>query len=446
MRVWTVLCVVLLAATLSRGDIVMMLDGTKLEGKIQKTGDGWTVTKADGTTVTVDADQVATIEASRSADPVSVGEDRLASLRRVSEHLTDLQDIISRYQRFVADLGDQKVLAEAQKDLKIWQDRQSQGMVKLGDQWVSADERERRRSLAQSEALPAKDLIASYKYKDADKILQQAVLDDPECATAWYLQGVALYKQEQVQGAKKAFETVNQIVPQHAPTLNNLAVIAWRQRSFVIAMNYYDQAMVAAPLAKEVLDNVAEALNVVPSENSQAPVVLQGVKLFAEQDTELQKVAAQQGMFRWGATWVDGKQLQELKADEARVKQKLDAIQAQFDAIQQKVAGLNSESDQNLREMNRLQAQSTYMDRYGNTVQMPLPDTYYQLKNDNDNLAQQKQPLLAQQQDLKNKAKDVQAEIPVPKFTGIQQIIGVDGTPLRGMEDSGPATMPSQAN
>jgi tetratricopeptide (TPR) repeat protein len=446
MRVQTIVCLVLLAAACCRADIINLTDGTKVEGKIRKTSDGWAVTQKDGTVVSVDADKVASIEASRSPDAISVAEDRLASLRRVAEHLTDLQEIINRYQKFIADLGDQKVVAEAQADLKIWQVRADKGMVKLGDKWITSEEREQRREQAQSEAIPAKDLIANYKYKDASKILSQAVLDDPECATAWYLQGVLLYKQDQVQAARKAFEAANQVIPDHAPTLNNLAVIAWRQKQFVIAMNYYDRAMMAAPVAKEILDNVAEALNVVPPENQKAPVVLQGVKLFAEQDTELQKLAAQKGMYRWGATWVTANQLHELKAAEAKIKQQLDALQQQYDAIQMKIGQIDAEIDQNAREMTRLESQATFIDRNGNTIQMPLPQQYYQLKKDNDDLTQQKTPLQAQQQDLRNKAKDIQGGLPVPKYTGTQQLIGVDGTPVRGMVGSSPTTTSSQTN
>jgi len=39
----------------------------------------------------------------------------------------------------------------------------------------------------------------------------------------------------------------------------------------------------------------------------------------------------------------------------------------------------------------------------------------------------------------------VAAQIPTPKFTGLQQIIGVDGVPVRDM-GSGPASAPSQTN
>jgi len=302
-------------------------------------------------------------------------------------------------------------------------------MVKLGDAWITQEERERRRSQAETEAAPAKDLIDNYRYKEAAKILQQAIIDDPQSAPGLYLQGVLMYKQDQVGKARQSFEAVLPLIPDHAPTLNNLAVIAWRQKSFVVAMKYYDLAMMSAPVAKEILDNVAEALNVVPPENQAAPVVLQAVKLFAEQDAILQKLAATQDMYRWGATWVTSKQLEELKADEARVKQQMDAIQQQIDAIQLKLGQMDAEIDANQREMDRLSAQSIYVDRNGNTIQVPLPDQYYALKRNNDSLTAQKQPLLQQQNDLRGKMNDLQSQIPVPKFTGVQQIIGVSGTP-----------------
>ena len=445
MRVIAAMIAVLLAAMVARADIINLTDGTRIEGKIRKTTDGWAVTQQDGTVVNVDADKVASIEASRTADAVSIAEDRLQSLRRVAEHLSDISEIVSRYRKFIAETGDLKVAAEANADLQMWQSRLDQGLVKLGDQWISAEERRHRRELAQTEALPAKDLIVNYHYKEADKALQQALIDDPECATALYLQGVMFYKQEQISQARASFEAVNQIVADHAPTLNNLAVIAWRQKSFVVAMNYYDGAMMSAPQAKEILDNVAEALNVVPPENRHAPVVLQAVKLFAEQDALLQKSAAQQGMYRWGSTWVTAKQLEDLMAAEAKVKQQLDALQQQIDALQQKIGQIDAEMDQNKRAMDRLQSQCTFIDRNGNTIQMPLPDQYYQLKRDNDGLAGDRQPLVQQQTDLRNKAKDVMAQIPTPKFTGVQQIIGVDGVPVRDM-GSGATTTASQTN
>jgi Flp pilus assembly protein TadD len=446
MKAMAVVVALLFVVASVRADVVNLTDGTKVEGKIQKTSDGWTVTQTDGTVVAVSADKVASIQATRSAEDVSVAEDRLASLRRVADHLSDIPDIVSRYQKFIEQTGDQAVVAEANKDLQMWQGRLEQGLVKLGDRWITADERQRRRELAQSEAMPAADLITNYRYKEADKILQQALEDDPECAAALYLEGVMLYKQDQVSQARNAFEAASQLVPNHAPTLNNLAVIAWRQKSFVVAMNFYDQAMMSTPQAKEILDNVAEAINALPDANKKAPVALRGVELFAEQDALLQATAAQQGMYRWGATWVTAKQLQELKAAEAKVKQKLDDLQQQYDALQQKIGQIDSEMAANQREMDRLEASSTYIDLNGNVVHLPLPEVYFRMQRDNQKLADDKLNLRQQQDELKNRAKQAQQDIPVPKFTGTQRIIGVDAAPLRDLPAGEPTTMASHAN
>ncbi len=160
-------------------------------------------------------------------------------------------------------------------------------------------------------------------------------------------------------------------------------------------MSFYGQAMIASPEAKEILDNVAEALNAVPPENRKAPVVLQAVALFAQQDALLQQTAAQQGMYRWGATWVNAKQLQDLKAAELKIKQTLDNIQLQNDVLQQKIGQIDSEIDANQREMDRLSASRTYTDKNGNVIQLPLPDVYYQIQLDTKKLAANKLALSA---------------------------------------------------
>jgi tetratricopeptide (TPR) repeat protein len=442
MRVVHCACWISLWTAVAGAAVIVTADGRRIEGKISRVDGGWQITQADGTRVTVASADVASMEAGSMADSPSVAADRLASLRRVSEHLTDLNDIISRYEKFVAQINDPSVQAQGKQDLALWHQRQDQGLVKLGDQWITPQAREQRRSSAEAEAMPAADLIRAYRYAEADKVLRQAVLDDPQSATAFYLQGVSLYKQEQVSMARKSFEAVLQILPNHAPTLNNLAVISWRQKSFVVAMNFYDQAMMASPMAKPILDNVAEALNAIPPENRLAPVVQQGATLFAEQDTELQKAAAQQGLYRWGSGWVTAQQLADLKAAEARVQQQLDALQAQYDALQAKVVDTDTEIEKNQREMARLEALSIGSNQNGVTIALPPPPAYYELQADNDKLKIDMKGLQQQQQDLKTKARDVQKDLPMPKFTGVQQILGVEAMPVRdGMTT--PSTQPA---
>jgi hypothetical protein len=117
-----------------------------------------------------------------------------------------------------------------------------------------------------------------------------------------------------------------------------------------------------------------------------------------------------------------------------------------MDVVQQKLGQIDAEIDQNQVQMDRLSAQSVFVDRYGNVIQMPLPDQYYALKRDSDALTASKQPLLQQQNALQKKVADVQAQIPVPKFTGVQQLIGVDGTPMHDPSSMGATTPSSRAD
>jgi tetratricopeptide (TPR) repeat protein len=239
------------------------------------------------------------------------------------------------------------------------------------------------------------------------------------------------YQQDQVDQSKQSFDAANDVLPTYGPILNNLAVISWRLKSYVAAMNFYDQAMMASPLSKDILDNVAEALNALPERTREAAAVQRAAATFATQDTELQKRAADQGWFRWGANWVTAKQLDDLKAAAAKIQQQIDRLSQQFDALAAKIADLDKEIDDDSRQMHRFEASSTVIDPNGNTIQLPLPQIYYDLKNDVDKLTVGKKDLQNQQEALRAQAKTVQQGLPTPRFSGAQQIIGLDAVPAR---------------
>jgi chromosome segregation ATPase len=220
-------------------------------------------------------------------------------------------------------------------------------------------------------------------------------------------------------------------------------------KSYVAAINFYNQAMEASPLAKDILDNVAQALSTLPDRNRQAAVVLRAAALFQQQDTELQKRAADQGLFRWGAGWVDAKQLADLKAAAAKIQAQIDQLSKQFDALGAKIAALDTEIDDDQRKMHRFEADATVIDPNGNQIHLPLPQVYYDLKTDVDNLNAKKKDLQNQQEPLRAQAKQLQAGLPAPQFTGDQKIIGLDGAPIRdsatGEVAGAAATEPSSA-
>jgi tetratricopeptide (TPR) repeat protein len=430
----------------ARGDIVTLSDGSRVEGRIIKTTGGWLITQEDGQTISVMTDQVVSIEVSRSASQPSEAQEGLASLRRAQENVPDIPTIIEHYQRFISQTTDPDVVALAKQDLQTWQERLDAGLVKVGNQWVTPQEELRMQAQGQTEALAARDLILQGKYADAETSLKQALADDPENATAFYLDGVMRFHEKNLADARAAFMSVDQIAPGHGPTLNNLAVIAWQSGAAAQALGYYDQAMRAAPDAREILDNVAEALNALPEENRDTLICRRVADRFAEQDAALQQTLNKQGLFRWGSTWVTAQQLSDLKAAQAKSADQQESLSHEYDGLGERANEIDSEIDQNTREMHRMEASSYVVGVNGVLIQVPYPQSYYDLQSDNQKLAQDKQNVQAKRDDLHNQLlqaqQDAEKQLTVPQYTGIQKILGVEAAPLRA--GSPPSTIPSE--
>src|SRR5262249_48546470 len=153
--------------------------------------------------------------------------------------------------------------------------------------------------------------------------------------------------------------------------LNNLAVILWRQNALMAALSHYDQAMLAAPVNKEILDNVAEALAGLADDQRKNVIAQRAFRRFAEQDKRLQEMMAAQGFYRWGATWVDRDAMQHLKDQEQQVNQKLAKANADADAARKQIDSLDHEIASTERSMRQIEAQALYRDGNGNLVRMP---------------------------------------------------------------------------
>jgi tetratricopeptide (TPR) repeat protein len=432
----------LIASPIVRGDIITLNDGSILHGRAQQTTDGWIVTRDDGKKVSLGPERIVSIQVVRTAAPPQAAMDGLASLRRAVDPLDDISQIIERYQRFISANTDPQALAAANQDLQTWQQREDQGLVKIGSRWVTPEQRTQLRQVSQTEALSARTLFLQNRTEEAEQLLKQALADDPQNATAIYIHGVQAYNRNQLTEARDAFALANSIAPNYGPTLNNMAVTSWRLGAQAPAMGFYDQAMLAAPVAQPILDNVAEALAALSATDSAAPLAQQAAADFRDQDTILRAARAKQDFYRWGSGWVTSDQLAQLQAVEDRVKQQLADLQSQFDAIQQRIGQIDSEVDQNTRQMHRIEASSYVAGENGIIYQLQLPMIYYQLSDDNRKLQQDRIVLQSQQDAVRNQMSQVQRQVVetgTPKYTGKQRLIGVESAPVR----TPPASEPS---
>jgi len=426
-------------------DVLHLKDGSKIEGTLKHTEDGWLVQGDSGKPVHVLTEQVDSIELTTNAAATPrAAMERLTSLRRSVEGLTDLNDIIARFQRFVDQNTDPASTAEARKDLLVWKDRLNQKMVKVGSKWVTAEDRVKLVEQAGQNAETARQLMKQGRTKEAEPILLDVVATDPQNATALYLTGLLRFQQDQIPAARKAFETTSILVPNHSPTLNDLAIVLWRQRQYAAALNNFDEAMLATPVDKLILDNVAVALQTLPPEFQKNAITLKVIRHFNEQDQQLAELMAQQGMRRYGSLWVSEKDMAQMKRQEKEIQDKLDQMAADFDRSRQKIDQLGQTISDNDTQIHRIEATSFVVDpRTGAQTPVPYPAAYYDLVRDNQNAQRDRDAEVSRLDQLKKQAADLQNSRPSQKSAGVMRIVGPEGTPIRIPTATAPVAVPA---
>jgi Tetratricopeptide repeat len=432
----------ILLCAVVRADVLVTSDGIRLSGDIKKTPDGYRITDSDGKTTNVAADKVKSIQlgGQENANVASSAMAGLASLRRSVEYSDNLPQIIDRYQRFIAATKDATTVTEAQKDLAQWQDRQTRGLSKVGSRWVTPTEKQGMADQAGALVDQAYAVMSQGRMRDADPLLTQALEADPQNVAAMYLRGVTQYRNDQLAPARKSFEAVNAVIADHAPTLNNLAIILFRQKQAIPACNFLDQAIVAAPVNKVMLDNTAEVLNSLTDEQRKNPVAAKLNRHFAEQEGPMQEIMSRQGMHRWGATWVDDATLERVRAAEKEVKEKITQMQADFDSAKSRYDRIDIDINAQRNYIATIESQTYYRNPDGTLVRIPFPPAYYDAVRQEQQLEAEKVQLANKLDTMRAAARQVQQDVPQPKFTGIQNLIGIEGAPMKIPQ---PATMPA---
>ncbi|MEA2736007.1 MAG: hypothetical protein QOE14_2458, partial [Humisphaera sp.] len=434
MKRFTILFILTVAAGVTgaaSADVVLLKDGTTLSGDVKKGPGGYVVTQADGTIKMLALDDVRSIELA-SAPPLTTksAKEKLASFRRSVEYLDDVNKIIERYQRFIEQNAGTVMEPDARQDLAMWQQRRDQGLVKFGSRWVKPDERAKLQESALQQADAARRALKAGKFAEAESLINQSIAEDAQNAAAHYLRGLLHYRQDHLMPARRSFETVVALVPNHAPTLNNLAVILSKQNQHATSLNTYDQAMIIAPKNRDVLNNVAEAVYGMPDNVRGTPVAQRVLRRFTEQDEDLAGELEKQGLHRWGATWVTTEQLSQLKQAEREAKDKLDQLSSEFDAVKVRISNIERDIEDNERAMRRLETSAYVRDINGQIWQSALPPLYGELQEDNRKLQTERQQQFIRLDKLREQARAVNRNLPVPKYSGIQRMMDETHAPV----------------
>ena len=441
----TIFVALVLLASSALADILHLTDGSKLEGSLKRERGGWSVTDSNGKVTVIPDEKVESVQKVSNFTPADVAASKVTSQRRAVEAFSDINVIIERWTKFVEQNKDTPAGEEGKKELAMWKERQEKGMIKVGSAWMTPAEQAALLEKSAAAIDQVRNLIKTGKYRDADKQIDQLVTVDPANPAGYYLKGLVSFKQDQLGLAKKSFEKTKDLVADHGPTLNNLAVIAFKQRQWMAALTFYDLAMQGAPRSRVILDNVAEALNAVPPNERNGPQYQKALKRFGEQDADLQKEMQKEGLYRWGANWVPADKMDELKKAQEKIKEKLEALRQDYDRLSDRVREIDDRVDTNNRSITRINNDSQRVDPNGRVIYLRPPSIYYELKRENDTLRDEKVSTLNKMDGFQEKALRIQQDTPIPQFSGSQKIIEVEGTPLAMAKGgkAGPATQPA---
>src|SRR6185437_858010 len=234
--------------------------------------------------------------------------------------------------------------------------------------------------------------------------------------------------QEQLVPARQAFEHVEKLLPDHAATHNNLAIILWKTHALIPALAEYDKAMLAAPANQTIVDNVAEALHLLPENLKKNAVAVRVYQHFQEQDAELQDKMRGRGLRRAGARWISQEEYTaRIEAAKAAAEKK-ETFPSDLLALQYRLLEIDRTIEEDMNILNAMRQQSTWV-VYGGTVQYPLPDRYYHLESEVSKLKAER---LMKQRQLAQLPKAVRESLQrtvTNDYTGKQNLIGVSGTP-----------------
>lgn len=420
-----------MALSQSRGDVLTLRDGTRVEGDVKREGDDWAVYGANGQKVTYKSGDVVGLEMGRATGATSLAEN-LASLRRSADSATDAGRMVDRYRTFIEMNKGSVIESDARGDLSMWEDRAAKGMVKIGNVWLEPGKAAEVRAGASESAKAAIVALRESRLMDAEQALNEAFAKDPSNPTALYVRGVIYYRSDKLADARKAFEAALVTAPGHGPTLGNLAVTLARMKLWMAAANQFNSALIVLPLERGMLNNVAEFLQLVPANQKNLPIMKQIERKFTEQDNILAQRLAQQGLFRWGATWVDQAQMDQIKKEEAEHKAQLDLLAGKFEQLVSRTGEIDSRLKQLDADIAAIEASTNRVGPNGEVIQLPLPQSYEVLVGERVKLKTERQQIGVDEDTIKSRARDLQKNPPntFPKYTGLLQVYAAEAAPM----------------
>jgi hypothetical protein len=134
---------------------------------------------------------------------------------------------------------------------------------------------------------------------------------------------------------------------------------------------------------------------------------------------------------------VDKAQFDKLQVAEKEVRDKIAKLEEDFADAQAKIDTIDVQFKQNRDAMRYMEQQRYVQDGTGKVTSYPLPPQYWDYDRANRRLEVQRKETVALLDAMRAKAQAVKGQLPVPKFSGVQLVMGPEGTPVLAPMDKG---------
>ncbi|HOI54140.1 MAG TPA: hypothetical protein PLP01_02720 [Phycisphaerae bacterium] len=296
--------VVLPAAVALADSTVVLKDGRRVTGQVMESGESVGVVTDEGLQM-FPRSEVASIEldAFGKASP----EERAAFRRAEKEALQSSRpaEAVAVWEKYLKELGPQAALRqEAETQLASWHAAAREGKVVWAGKVVTLAERELSKARAGELLSQSVELYGRGEDKKAADALREALSHWPDHPGALFYTALIYQKRQNPSAAAARYYAVLAALPDHVPTLNNLAALECTRRQYRQGVPLIVRAAELAPDAVVVNDNAYRAHLLVEGacDCNYTDEAMKGrLRLMA---TQAESAMRGQGMARWGTSWV----------------------------------------------------------------------------------------------------------------------------------------------
>jgi Flp pilus assembly protein TadD len=306
-----------------------MQDGREITGSLARHGDDMVIKREDGTVVTVKAADVKRVTLTDSTNPAEKSEVEWSRISATIARSDDLPAINKMLKAFLASYPDVPLAKTAMEALNQYSGYQDQGLVKFRTRWLLPASRDAILQQAQTQARLALTLYRSGKVKEATEAATEALHTDDQNSLALSIAGLTSARAGQWVKAKEYFGKIADIDPNNILAHNNLAIISFIQHRDAEGLIHYKTALDSGADNRLVLDNIIEALAAYRG-SKDVPAYTSLVRSFTQAETKMAAVMAQQGLFRYGSTWVTQDQKDRLLASATAIQQNMADLDANY--------------------------------------------------------------------------------------------------------------------